>query len=82
MVGLYCPVPIIRTAARVRRLRPGQILEVRADDPVTLVDLPNWCASSGHRYLGWTRGDGEELRFFIQAREGRLPERCGGRNGT
>ena len=64
-VGLFCPIPIVRTAARARGLTPGQVLELRADDPVTLVDLPNWCLGAGHRYLGWT-DEGSELRLFLE----------------
>jgi len=70
VVGLFCPLPIIRTAAEIRRLEPGQVLEVLADDPVTLVDMPNWCRSNRHGYLGWSKGDGGMLRFFIEARRG------------
>ena len=62
--GLFCPIPIVRTAERVRRLRPGAVLELRADDPVTRVDLPNWCRGQGHRFLGWTT-DGRQLRLFL-----------------
>jgi tRNA 2-thiouridine synthesizing protein A len=63
-IGLFCPIPIVRTAARVRALRPGAVLELRADDPVTRVDLPNWCRGQGHRFLGWTT-DGKDLRLFL-----------------
>ena len=31
VVGLFCPLPIIRTAAAMRRLQPGRVLEVLAD---------------------------------------------------
>jgi TusA-related sulfurtransferase len=75
VVGLYCPVPIIRTADEVRRMESGQVLEVVADDPVTLVDLPNWCGGTGHEYLGWTRGEGKELRLFLRVEVGRHPGR-------
>lgn len=77
VVGLFCPLPIIRTAAVMRRLQPGRVLEVLADDPVALVDMPNWCKSSGHGYLGWSAGDGGTLRFFIEVRQGsRVPPRA------
>lgn len=71
VMGLFCPLPIIRTAAEIRRLQPGQVLEVLADDPVALLDMPNWCKSSGHGYLGCSKDDGGMLRFFIEARSGR-----------
>ncbi len=75
VVGLFCPLPIIRTAAVMRRLQPGRVLEVLADDPVALVDMPNWCKSSGHGYLGWSEGDGGTLRFFIEVQQGRRAPR-------
>lgn len=51
--------PIDEIAALMRRMVPGQTLEVRATDPSVAVDLPAWCrlaghkliAQSGHRYL-------------------------------
>jgi tRNA 2-thiouridine synthesizing protein A len=75
VVGLFCPLPIIRTAADIRHLEPGRVLEVLADDPVALVDMPNWCKSSGHGYLGWSQGEGGVLRFFIEVRRGRRGRR-------
>jgi tRNA 2-thiouridine synthesizing protein A len=51
--------PIDEIAALMRRMAPGQTLEVRATDPSVAVDLPAWSrlvghkliAQSGHRYL-------------------------------
>jgi len=50
--GLFCPQPIIHTAARLKELRPGQILEVRATDPGFQIDLPAWCLSHQQEFLG------------------------------
>jgi TusA-related sulfurtransferase len=50
--GLYCPQPIIRTAARVKDMLPGQVLEVRATDPGFQIDLPAWCLGRQHKFLG------------------------------
>ncbi len=55
--GLYCPQPVIRTAARVREMQPGQVLEVWATDPGFQIDLPAWCLGHQHKYLGM-RQDG------------------------
>lgn len=71
-VGLFCPLPIARTADRVGRMQPGEVLELRADDPLTLVDLPNWCRGRGHAYLGW-ESEGAELRLFLQVGCGPAP---------
>jgi TusA-related sulfurtransferase len=56
-VGLYCPVPIIRTAEAMKRIATGSVLEVIADDRVILIDMPAWCRSTGHRYLGARRAE-------------------------
>lgn len=53
--GLYCPQPIIRTAARIKKMQPGQILEVRATDPGFQIDLPAWCISHQQEFLGIER---------------------------
>jgi TusA-related sulfurtransferase len=31
-VGLYCPMPIVNTAKKIRDMQSGQVLEVIADD--------------------------------------------------
>jgi TusA-related sulfurtransferase len=64
-VGFFCPIPIIKTAARMRDMRPGQILEVLSDDRVILVDLPSWCKSAGHEYLGDAQRAGE-IHLFVR----------------
>jgi tRNA 2-thiouridine synthesizing protein A len=62
-VGLYCPVPIIKTQARIRSMLPGQVLEVASDDRVILLDMPAWCRSTGHEYLGAREAAGEILLY-------------------
>ncbi len=64
-VGLYCPVPIIRTAARIRGMERGQVLEVLSDDRVILIDMPAWCRSASHEYLGRFEEKGE-LHLFVR----------------
>lgn len=62
-VGLYCPVPIIKTQARIRAMRAGEILEIASDDRVILLDMPAWCRSTGHEYLGARQAAGEILLY-------------------
>ena len=64
-VGFFCPVPIIRTSARIREMARGQVLEVLSDDRVILVDMPAWCASAGHEYLGHCE-EGGEIHVFLR----------------
>jgi TusA-related sulfurtransferase len=64
-VGLFCPVPIIRTAEAIRRMAAGAVLEVLSDDRVILVDMPAWCRSTGHGYLGM-RHEGATYHLFVR----------------
>jgi tRNA 2-thiouridine synthesizing protein A len=76
-VGLYCPVPIIKTAERIRQMVPGEILEVLSDDRVILIDMPAWCRSKGHEYLGYFERH-EEMHLLVR-KVGRAQRAGGGR---
>ncbi len=51
-LGFLCPYPVIETSKLIRILEVGEILAVKADDPVIILDMPAWCQSNGHEYLG------------------------------
>lgn len=64
-IGLYCPIPIIRTAEKINALSTGQVLEILSDDRVILIDMPSWCLSTGHVYLGFAQ-QGTGWRLYIR----------------
>lgn len=64
-VGLYCPIPIMRAAERIRSMEAGEVIEVISDDRVILVDMPAWCLSTGHDYLGFKEGR-DEWRLYVR----------------
>jgi TusA-related sulfurtransferase len=66
-VGFFCPIPIIKTGVRIRAMGEGETLEVLSDDRVILVDLPNWCRSAGHEYLGHFETE-REIHLFVKKR--------------
>ena len=51
-VGLYCPMPIVHTARKMKELKAGQVLEVLSDDEGIKEDMPNWCKTTGNECLG------------------------------
>jgi tRNA 2-thiouridine synthesizing protein A len=55
-VGLYCPMPIYQTAKKIKELKPGQVLEVLADDEGIKADMPAWCRTTGNELLGIEEG--------------------------
>lgn len=50
--GLLCPMPIIRTAQKMKRMEIGEVLEVLSTDKGILEDMPAWCRQTGQEFLG------------------------------
>lgn len=63
--GMRCPRPIVEMAKAMRRLEVGQTLELWADDPVAKTDVPAWCQTTGHQFLGREDED-KYLRFLVR----------------
>ncbi len=64
-VGLYCPMPIVKTAEKIKELQPGQVLEVLSDDRGIKEDMPAWCRATGHQCLGMEQS-GKEIKVFVR----------------
>jgi len=64
-LGIYCPEPIFRTRQELDDMKPGEVLEVIADDPATAEDLPRLAKRTGDTMLRWYK-QGTELHFFIR----------------
>ncbi len=64
-LGLYCPLPIIKTAEMIKQLKQGEIMEVIADDKGILQDMPAWCEATGNEYLGEEQ-DGGEIKVYLK----------------
>lgn len=64
-VGLYCPMPIVKTAERFKELKPGEVLEVIADDKGIKQDMPAWCKTTGSECLGMEEKDAE-IRVYVR----------------
>ncbi|MFJ8956765.1 cysteine desulfurase/sulfurtransferase TusA family protein [Streptomyces sp. NPDC102381] len=51
-LGMTCPQPVIELAKAIGRVRAGGTVSVLADDEVAAVDIPAWCYTQGHEYVG------------------------------
>ena len=65
VLGFYCPVPVIKTRQTLLELSNGDVLEVLADDPETLHDMPLLLNRSQHHLLTITQKSGE-IYFKIE----------------
>ena len=63
--GLLCPLPVVKLAARMRSLRPGDVLVLLADDPAAEEDVRLWCRGHGHEVVGATT-EGSLLRLRVR----------------
>ncbi len=64
-MGLYCPMPIVKAAEKIKQLKTGEVLEVVADDKGIIQDMPAWCEATGHDFLG-VEEEGKEIKVYVK----------------
>ena len=64
-IGLYCPIPIVKTAQKIKELAPGEVLEVLSDDTGIKSDMPAWAKKTGNEYLGLEEDEGE-IKVYVK----------------
>ncbi len=64
-MGLYCPMPIVKTAEKIKELKQGEVLEIVADDKGIKMDMPAWCDATGHECLGIEEDRGE-IKVYVK----------------
>ena len=47
-LGLFCPLPVIKTEKKLRKLRAGDVVKVLSDDPTFPKDISDWRRKSGN----------------------------------
>ena len=71
VTGTLCPLPILLSAREMRKLQPGDLLEIVGDDPGIREDMPIWCERAGHRLLEMVEEEGGRLRSLVEKGEPR-----------
>lgn len=66
--GMMCPQPVFEARRRLDAMRPGEVLEIRADDPLAEVDLKVFCQRTGHAFLA-SRAETTHRVLLIRRRE-------------
>jgi len=67
-VGLYCPMPIVKTAQAIKELSGGQVLEVIADDLGIKSDMSAWCDKTGNDCVGIEEDQGE-IKVYVRKKQ-------------
>jgi tRNA 2-thiouridine synthesizing protein A len=64
-VGLFCPMPILKTREAMRAMAVGQLLEMLSDDPASEADMKSWTGRTGHDLVAVEK-DGTVFRFVVR----------------
>jgi tRNA 2-thiouridine synthesizing protein A len=64
-LGLFCPMPILKTRDAMNQMAVGQVLEMTSDDPASEADMKSWAARTGHELLEIER-HGAVFRFIVR----------------
>ena len=64
-VGLFCPMPILKTREALKPMASGEVLEMLSDDPASEADMKSWSSRTGHELLQVER-HGAVFRFLVR----------------
>ena len=64
-LGLFCPMPVLKTRDAMKQMSVGQILEMTSDDPASEADMTTWVARTGHELLEIDK-NGTVYRFVLR----------------
>jgi tRNA 2-thiouridine synthesizing protein A len=63
--GMACPLPVVKTSQAIKKLEPGQVLELLATDPGVERDMKAWSRRTGNELVGISR-DADVFRVLIR----------------
>jgi tRNA 2-thiouridine synthesizing protein A len=64
-LGLFCPMPILKTREALKQMAVGEVLEMLSDDPASEADMQSWTQRTGHDLLDIAK-DGPVFRFLVR----------------
>ena len=51
LIGMKCPLPVLKARRQINQMAPRAVLKVTADDPAAPLDFEHFCDTSGHALL-------------------------------
>ncbi len=57
LIGLKCPLPVLRTRKALRKLADGDRLDVACTDPLAVIDIPHMLRQTGDSLEGMDEKD-------------------------
>ena len=56
--GMSCPLPVVKTSQAIKKIEPGQMLELLATDPGVEPDMKAWSRRTGNELISIGQRDG------------------------
>ena len=69
-LGLLCPLPVLKARKRLQAMSAGQVLRIKADDPVAVVDIPHFCDEAGHTLVSADTGAAVQIYLIRKGQAG------------
>jgi tRNA 2-thiouridine synthesizing protein A len=69
LTGPKCPLPALKTRKALKTVAPGNFLEVRCTDPLSVIDIPNLIRETGDKVEISERGE-TGIVFLIEKANG------------
>ena len=63
--GLSCPMPILKLAQTMKKMKKGKVLKLLGTDPGSKTDVPSWCKKTGHEFISMEDEKGVNI-FYIR----------------
>jgi tRNA 2-thiouridine synthesizing protein A len=51
LIGMQCPLPVLKARRQINQMAPRTVLKVTADDPAAPLDFEHFCHTGGHELL-------------------------------
>ncbi|MCY4303157.1 MAG: sulfurtransferase TusA family protein [Aestuariivita sp.] len=67
--GLLCPLPVLKLRKQLKLLESGSIIKILANDPVAIIDIPNFCRENGHDLISSQQSN--SLQIYLIQKDGR-----------
>ena len=65
-VGLFCPMPVVKLKLEMEKRELNQVVELLADDPGVLEDLPSWSSETGNKLLSIEKNDEGIFTAYVE----------------
>ena len=49
--GYECPIPVLKTAKRIKKLKKNDLITVESDDPLSQYDFKNYCEENNFKII-------------------------------